>query len=334
LACRPPPAFLLKIQKKNTDMKNIQRLFLIGMGLLILLFVSMALGAQNMADVATVQVAGFPFMIFLALDVTKLADRTEGSRAGGGYTSFRFAPKSYLDVIPNADPTNKAKITSDFVFKAGKGWIYIYTTDDEFDFNETASDVRSNEGYVSELKGVFPGENTNIRQFINEGISSIDGYVLLDNCNEISSIAIGKGKCCPGTLKINFKSGKKTSDMKGWEFTFKSEQEGVSCHYEGVGAMNQVFTFAADDATPDVSHGTAVYRIPANTAATAITALDNAVVGSLITLEWTSATNASTIANGATFQLAGAFTPAVGAKLVLQATTASTFAERYREIPV
>jgi hypothetical protein len=219
------------------------------------------------------------------------------------------------------------------VFKAGKDWIYVYTDDQEFDFTETAADVRNSDAYTSELKGWIPGENTYIRQMINEGISTVDVYVMLDNCKEISTLSLGKGQCCPAQFKVNFKSGKKVGDQKGFEFSIKIEQEGISCHYDGVGAMNQTFTFAADDATPDVSQGTATYLIPANTAACEITDLDNAVQGSLITLKWTSATNASTIVSGATFQLAGAFTPAVGAILVLQATTGSTFAERYRYIP-
>lgn len=301
--------------------------------LLLVAYSAIGFGAESLADYASVSLAYVPAFIFFSLDVTKLKLKTAQSTSGGGYTSFRFAPKDWLSSIPLPDPNNKGKIIGDYIFIAGKDWIYIYTDDYEFDLTETPADIRNNDGYTTELKGMCPGENTYLRQAINEGLLTIDGYALLDNCNEISTLAIGKGKCCPATLKLTFKSGKKTSDMKGWEFSVKSEQNGVACHYEGVGAMNAEYAVAADDATPDVSKGTATYLLPANTEATAITGLDNAVQGSLITLKWTSATNASTIANGATFQLTAAFTPAVGAILVLQATTTTTFAERYRYIP-
>ena len=73
---------------------------------------------------------------------------------------------------------------------------------------------------------------------IKEGFVGLEGYALIDNCKEISTFAFGKGKCCAADFKIKFKSGKKTTDSKGWEFTLKIEQEGVSCFYEGVGAIN------------------------------------------------------------------------------------------------
>jgi len=325
---------LFSIIKKNIFMKPIFKLFYLTISAILLLFLSIPLQAFSFSEVMTIQTMGMPIFIFFALDTTKLIDRSTMSRTGGGYTSFRFAPKDWLEIIPSPDPLNKSKITSDFVFKAGKSWIYIYTDDTEFELSENQADGMNNDGFTSELKGFFPGENAYLREFINEGTSSIAGYALIDSCTDITSLGLGKGKCCPASLKINFKSGKKISDPKGWEFSIKVEQQGVNCFYEGVGAMNQSFYITADDATPDVSRGTATYLIPANTVPTAITGLDNAVVGSLITLQWTSATNASTIASGATFQLAGTFTPSAGAKLVLQVTTSSTFAERFRYIPV
>ncbi len=316
----------MKTYKKIVQFMAIFLLFIAGMVITDLVLPHLSVSNHQ-------SLAAMPIMIFFALDLTKLADRTTLSRSGGGYTSFRFAPKEYFDVIPLPDVDNLALISNDYVFKAGKDWIYIYTDDYEFDFKETPVDARNSEGYAVELSGFCPGENSYLRQFINEGISSLDGYALLANCKEVKTLAIGKGSCCPASLKFTFESGKKSSDQKGWKFTLKADQEGVSCHYEGVGAMNQVYTLAADDATPDVSQGTATYRIPANTAPTEITDLDNAVQGSLITLEWTSATNPSTITSGATFQLAGTLTPELGTILVLQATTTSTFAERYRYEP-
>ncbi len=265
-------------------------------------------------------------------DPTILKKKTVASKAGGGYTSFRLALKEWFDVVPLPDVDNSGKISNDYIFLDGYDWIYIYTDDKEFDLNEDPAE--SGDGYTSVLTGFFPGENPYMRQFINDGLAGEDVYALLDNCNEISTLSVGKGKCCPAKLKIKFKSGKKTADVKGWEFTLSVEQEGVNCHYEGVGAMNTTYMITPDDATPDVSKGTAIYRLPENSGVNEITALDNAVQGSLITLQWDSDTNHSTISNGAVFQLAGDFTPVNGAILILQATTSGTFAERYRSIPV
>jgi len=266
------------------------------------------------------------------MELSLLNNKTTQSTSGGGYTSFRYAPKDFFDVIPLPNADDSALISNDYVFKAGKDWIYIYTEDKEFELKEEAS--ADSDGYTSTLTGFIKGENKHVRQFINDGLNSIEGYALLDNCNEISTMSFGKGKCCAAQLKINFESGKKTSDKKGFTFTLTIEQDGVNCMYDGVGAMTETFSVAVDDATPDVSKGTATYLLPENVAVTAITGLDNAIAGSLITLKWNSTTKHSTIASGATFQLAGAFTPANGAILVLQATTATTFAERYRKVTV
>lgn len=266
------------------------------------------------------------------MNFTLLNNRTTQSTSGGGYTSFRWAPKDFFAIIPLPDADNSGLISNDFVFKPGKDWIYFQTEDKEFELKEEAS--ADSDGYTSTLNGFVKGENKHLRQFINDAVNSVDGYALLDNCNEISSMCFGKGKCCAATLKFNFESGKKTTDKKGFTLTLSIEQDGVNCMYEGVGSMTQSFSVAVDDATPDVSKGTATYLLPENTGATAITGLDNAIAGSLITLQWNSTTNHSTIASGATFQLASAFTPATGAILVLQATTASTFAERYRKVTV
>jgi len=315
-------------------MKNIEKLFLFIVGLFVLVAIGIAVGAESFADFfAFISPAGVTYAF--AFSPTSLKTKTTMSTSGGGYTEFRFAPKDWFEAIPLPDTDNPGKIVNDFVFKAGKDWIYVYTDDTEFDLNEEPSDNRNSNGYTSTLTGFFPGESTFLREMLN--ISSenytTNVYALLDNCKEISTLAFGKGKCCSAMLKFKFVSGKKTPDPKGWEFTLTIEQDGPNCHYEGVGAMNETFSVAADDATPDVSQGTATYLLPENTAANAITALDNAVKGSLITLKWNSTTNHSTIANGATFQLSAAFTPDTGAILVLQATTTSTFAERYRYIP-
>jgi len=266
------------------------------------------------------------------MELNKLEEKTQQSTSGGGYTSFRWAPKDDFLVVPLPDADNKALISNDYVFKPGKGWIYFQTEDKEFDLNEKKDG--DGDGYTSVLTGYSKGENIHLRQFINEGINIVEGYALLDNCFERSTMSFGKGKCCASKLDFDFASGKKTSDKKGWNLNLSIEQNGVNCFYVGVGAMTEAFSVAVDDATPDVSKGTATYVLPENTVPTVITALDNAIAGSLITLQWNSTTIHSTLTSGAVFQLAGAFVPTEGAVLVLQATTSGTFAERYRNIPV
>ncbi len=94
----------------------------------------------------------------------------------------------------------------------------------------------------------------------------------------------------------------------------------------------EVVSVSQDNTSPDISAGTAVYQLPENTGANEIYILDNAVIGERITLEWLSTTNHSVITNGTTFALDGNFTPANGAKLVLEVITNNTFQEMYREI--
>jgi len=57
--------------------------------------------------------------------------------------------------------------------------------------------------------------------------------------------------------------------------------------------------------------------LPANTGATAITQLDDAVAGQQVTLVWTSPTNPSTISDAGNFNLSAAFTPTVDDTLTL-----------------
>jgi hypothetical protein len=69
--------------------------------------------------------------------------------------------------------------------------------------------------------------------------------------------------------------------------------------------------FAADDTTPSVS-GATTFVTDANTTATAITNLDNAVTDTLYTIYGAGSTNASTIANSGNFVLTAAMTLSTG----------------------
>jgi len=267
------------------------------------------------------------------MDLTLLEEITTQSTAGNGYSGLRIAFKDDLEAIPLPSDDDKGVISDDFIFKAGKDWLSIFSNEKEFQVTEENGEVLYQIAYTSSLNVFIPGENKFWRQFVNEGNSIKDIYVLLDSCTPLETMVMGKGKCCPARMKVNFDSGKATTDPKGFTITITVEQEGLNCKYEGVGAANATFQIGVDETTPDVSKGTATYLLPENTGATEITTLANAVIGTLVTLKWQSTTNHSTLTSGVVFQLAGAFTPATGATLTLQVTTAGTFAERHRHLP-
>jgi len=258
--------------------------------------------------------------------------KTNKSTAGGGFTGIRVLPKSWAQIAPLPDVDNPELTSGDYVPISGKSWIYLFCDDYEIDPKQTQGDSRFSNAFTSTIIFHIPGNDPNISKAINEGVFNEECYLLVDHCKDIITYNYGKGKCCAGKLKFNQEQGKIATDKNGWTATYEILQEGVNTIYKGVGAINMQYQVAADDATPDVSKGTATYLLPSNVAATEITDLDNAVAGSLITLIWTGTTNLSTITSGATFQLAGAITPVTGTILVLQATTASTFAERYRKV--
>ena len=76
-------------------------------------------------------------------------------------------------------------------------------------------------------------------------------------------------------------------------------------------AASDAYQFAADDTTPSVA-GATVFVTGSNTQATAITALDDAVVGELYTIYGNGSENASTIANSGKFVLTAAMTLSEG----------------------
>ena len=76
-------------------------------------------------------------------------------------------------------------------------------------------------------------------------------------------------------------------------------------------ATTDAYQFAADDTTPSVD-GANVFVVGENTKATAITALDDAVVGEVYTIYGSGSTNASTIANSGNFVLTAAVTLSEG----------------------
>jgi len=272
----------------------------------------------------------------MSFDPTKLGELTEGSTSGGGYTNIRFIPKEDCEIIPNPVSGDEGIIVDDFVLKAGKNWLNLFVDNDKVKLDEEGGDVKYSNFTTANLELFIPGDSEYIRSAVNSKLFTKEGYVLIDNCEDMNTILVGKQACNPGTFKVTYASGMK-GEEKGWTLVFTAKQQGVSCVYKGVGSANERVSVPINATTLDVTKGTATYLLPENTGATAITTITNATAGDLITLEWKSTVNHSTfdltVLTPEFLQLNGAFTPAEGAVLVLQATDATHFAERYRYLP-
>ncbi len=263
---------------------------------------------------------------------TSLKNRSSGTSTGAGYTGIKIGLKRELLIVPVPDDTDRAVISGDFVFGSGAGWMPVYSENEKIKITEEKQDGK-NSSYLSKIEGFYPGDDENIRALINdENIGEEDAYVMVSHCEEHKTLMLGKGECCPATVKFSFDSGD-DGNPRGWTFSAEAKQNGVMAEYRGIGAATKRFAVQPDDATPDVSRGSGTYMLPENSKATEITALDNARPGNLYVLEWGSSTNHSTIKDGAVFHLSSAFSPKTGAKLYLQAIKAGEFAERSRHIP-
>lgn len=270
------------------------------------------------------------------MDLTKLATLTDGSTSGGGYTNIRFIAKEDCEVIPMPKSGDEGIIADDFVLKAGKSWLSIFVDNDKVKLGEESGDIKFDNSMTATLELFIPGDGEHIRNAVNSKTFIKEGYVLIDNCEDINTILVGKQSCNPGTFKVTYASGMK-GEEKGWTLVFTAKQQGACCIYKGVGAANKRIAVPINTTVLDVAEGTATYVLPTNPAPTAITEIVNATTGDLITLKWNSTANHSTfdlLALTPEFlQLSNTFTPVTGALLVLQATDETHFAERYRYIP-
>ena len=105
-------------------------------------------------------------------------------------------------------------------------------------------------------------------------------------------------------------------------FDLKHTTTGTPANGIGTG---QTFT----DATPDVS-GCRILTTSSNTGATAITDLDNPVVGSIVCIVGGSATNSSTIADSGNFALSAAFTAGLDDNICLYVQADNDYIEMSR----
>jgi len=238
------------------------------------------------------------------MDFTLLANKTAGGISGGGLNRVYFCLAADVLNFPDREASNKAVISDDITFKAGKGWQLLYVTKDQQQLKETGNDLRDNDAYSSTFEGYHPGLGEAFRQFVSEH-GSDEFYLLLFDCASPYPILLGR-KCSPASMKVDVDSGKAVGDMKGNTMTFTSEGPYLSAIYKGAfDPANSVIP--ADEDEPDVKDGVSFVTSP-NTVATEITDLLNAVVGSTIMISGGSNTNSSTIQDGGNFSLAGGVT--------------------------
>lgn len=262
-----------------------------------------------------------------------LKKKSKGTSTGAGYTGLKIALQDNLIIIPSVDEDNKAVISNDFVFDANENWIPVFSENEKIKITEEAQDGKNN-AYTSKIEGFYPGDDENIRSLVNdEGIGEANAYIMVSHCEEHKSYVLGKGECCPATIKISFDSGD-DGNPRGWTFTAEAKQNGVMAEYRGVGSSTKRFFVDDRDTTPDLSRGAGTYVLPENTSTNiGIGGFDNGLAGNIYVLEWSSTTNHSKIMTGGPFVLAGDFTPIKGAKLYLHCLTPRKFVERSRYIP-
>lgn len=260
------------------------------------------------------------------MDFTNLGKNMAGTNPGGGLNKVYFALADDILNFPDRDAQNKAAISGNITFKTGKGWNLLYVTKDEQELKESGNDTRDNNAYSTTFDAYHPGLAETFRQFVSEH-GHEEFYLLVFDCVEPYPKLIGR-KCAPATMKVDVASGKAVGDKRGNTMSFKSEGPYLAAIYKG--AFNPANTIIlADETTPDVADGTS-FVTSANSGATEITDLLNAVVGSTIMLQGGSNTNPSTIVDGGNFSLTATMTLSTGAYIVLFVRGAHDFVELSR----
>lgn len=245
-----------------------------------------------------------------------LNKRTSDVVTGGDYSNVRFVLAEDILFEPAVDAANPALMSDDIVLKDGKDWIQVYGTKDKFNFNESGSETRDNDGGESTLETSNPG-NDDYTKWLLKVYGGKPIVVLFDEVRNKKTLKLGSVDL-PAFIFHSFESGSTSTDDKARKITFKSEEDGLAVTYKGNGAKVNRVLVAVDGTTIDMSKG--AYAITqANTVATAIDDILNPVVGSIMTIEGGSDTNSSTIADAnAKFDLVGGdWTAAAGAKIRL-----------------
>jgi hypothetical protein len=161
--------------------------------------------------------------------------------------------------------------------------------------------------------------NTALKTITDIADVAVGAQVKLKNGSDTYGIAIAKS----GNFSLIASAW---SPSAGDTITLVKRADGKFIELSRSSAATTVLAFDADDATPSVTGGTE-FVTNANTAATAITKFDNAVVGTTYIIHGAGSTNASTIANAGNFTLTAAMTLSTGKSITLICTATDTFAE-------
>jgi len=161
----------------------------------------------------------------------------------------------------------------------------------------------------------------NHSSLVSVGNSQATAITDIDDCAVGQEVRI---RCGNGTNPITIAAAGKFSlitaawnPVVGDTIFLKKRSDGKFIELNRTNATSDSIAFDADDTTPSVTGGTS-FITNANTQATAITTLDNAVAGVVYTLHGAGGANASTIANAGNFVLTGAMTLSAGTYIKLQ----------------
>lgn len=257
-----------------------------------------------------------------------LKKRTDFAVVGGGYANVRFIPTDDVLFVPAVDADNPALMSDDITLKDGKTWIYVYGTSDKFNFTESGSEARDNDGGESKLEMSNPGSSDYVKWMLKKYKGPC--IVLFDEIASNKTLKLGDLDI-PAYLNHGFESGSKSTDDKARKLTFMCEGDGLAVTYKGIGAKVDKVLIAVDGTTIDMAKGAYAYT-QANTVATAISDINNPVVGSVLTIEGGSNTNSTTIDDtNVKFDLVGGtWTAAAGAKIRLFIRGAGDYVELER----
>ena len=151
--------------------------------------------------------------------------------------------------------------------------------------------------------------------------SQATAITAIDDCAVGQEIRI---QCGPGANSITIaKAGVFSLLSAAWNpvvgniLILKKRSDGKFIELKRISFSTDALVIAADDATPTVKDGVK-FITSINTVATAITALDDAIVGVVYTLMGGSDVNATTIANAGNFSLTAPMTLGAGKFITLQ----------------
>lgn len=251
--------------------------------------------------------------------------KPESPQVSGNYKRIWVALAEDVLTMPQRNPSNVVEIVDDIIFKDGKSWIPFYVTAETSKLNETGSENYDNDNVKTVFKFFVGGFDEYRKQFLAEH-GTKDMYVMIQKCGQSYPTIIGDS-CSVCKMTWAFDEDEKPDGKQGITFTFTRNGAFVSALYKGTVSNNNVFT--ADDATPSVADGS-IFMTGDNVSATAITDLDDVVVGSSITILGGGGTNASTIANSGNFTLTAAWTATVGSYIVLYVRADNDYVELER----